>query len=174
MTDVMLDFETFGNGKNACIVQVGAAYFDRKTGEVGKTFSYNIDAKSSVLSGAQIDADTIYWWLSQDREAIESITKGELVSIEKAMTELNQFLAEATNLWSHATFDYVILSETLKRMNIKPTFKYSIARDIRTLTDLAKVDTKALLFDKGIKHNAIDDCLFQIKYCVDCFKKLGV
>lgn len=174
MKDVMLDFETFGNGNNACIVQVGACYFDRKTGEIGKTFKENVDARTSVQSGADIDADTIYWWLSQSSEAIQSVTQGELNPICETMVRLNEFLADAECFWSHATFDFVILMHTLRRLRIKPSFSYRTARDIRTLVDLAGVHPKKGRVREGVHHDALDDCRFQVGYCVEAFNKLGL
>ena len=70
MKDVMLDFETFGNGKNACICQIGVAYFDRKTGKIGKTWKVNVDARTSQASGAGFYADTGYFLPSQSRPPI--------------------------------------------------------------------------------------------------------
>jgi hypothetical protein len=51
MKDVMLDIETFGNGKHAAICQIGACYFDRSNGEIGATFKVNVDARSAEKSG---------------------------------------------------------------------------------------------------------------------------
>ena len=170
MTDVMLDLETLGNGKNACIVQIGACYFNRKTGEIGDTFSCNVDARTSVKTGAEIDADTVYWWLSQSKEAIDSFTKAPLEDLISCMHSLNDFLSKADAIWSHATFDFVIISETYKRLGIKPKFKYKAARDIRTLTDLAQNNDRPAR--EGVHHNALDDCKFQVKYCVIALNKL--
>jgi hypothetical protein len=173
MTDVMIDFETLGNGKNAAVCQVGACYFDRKTGEIGAQFKRNIDARTSVESGAELDADTVYWWLSQSKEAIESFTLGDLTNIRTAFEELNTFLSQAEAIWSHATFDFVILMETLKRLRIKPLFAYRTARDIRTLVDIAGVSAKDPRFVReGTHHDALDDCFFQTKYCVAALQRL--
>lgn len=172
MKDVMIDIETFGNGKNALICQIGGIYFDRKTGETSKHFKVNIDARSVEKSGGQFDADTVYWWLSQSRDAIDSITSDPKFDITVAMNDFNDFLKDADAVWSHATFDFVIVTETLKRLGIKPKFPYKVARDIRTLTDLAKVNTKKPR--SGIHHDALDDCKYQIAYCVEAMNKLGV
>ncbi len=43
MRDCMIDFETLGTGPDAAIIQVGACYFDRVTGEIGATFKRNFD-----------------------------------------------------------------------------------------------------------------------------------
>lgn len=172
MNDVMIDIETLGNGKNACVTQIGACYFDRKTGEIGETFKMNIDARSAVESGAELDADTVYWWLGQSKEAVDSMTAAPLKDIKHVFMMLNNFLISADAIWSHATFDFVILQETYKRLKLKPSFQYRVARDIRTLVDLAGVNTKAFTRE-GTHHDGLDDCKFQIKYCVEAFKKLS-
>lgn len=174
MKDLMVDLETFGNGKNACIVQIGACYFSRHTGAIGETFKINVDARSSVKTGAEMDADTVYWWLSQSREAIDSITEtanGRLSDLHFAMGEFSGFASKAENIWSHATFDFVILQETYKRLGVKPSFSHRAARDIRTLMDLSGVDAKALP-RSGTHHDALDDCLHQVKYCCQAFHKI--
>lgn len=167
----MLDLETFGNGKNACIVQIGACYFNRYTAEIGETLKLNVCAKSAVISGAEIDADTVYWWMSQDKLAQESVIATPREPIIPAMTRLNAFLYNADEIWSHATFDFVIIIETFKRLGIKPSFRYQAARDIRTLVDLGNVKTKSLPRE-GTHHDALDDCKFQVKYCVEAFNNL--
>lgn len=171
--DVMLDFETFGTNANACVVQVGACYFSRTTGKVGHTFLRNVDAQSAVNSGATMDAETIYWWLQQDKEAIKSITEEPMYHIRAVFEDLNDYLANATAIWCHSSFDFSILMETLKRLNIKPKFKYSLARDIRTLVDLSKLNYKKIP-RKGIHHNALDDCKHQVTYCLKALKKIKV
>jgi len=69
MKDVMIDFETFGNGKHACLCQIGAVYFDSTTGELGAEYKANIDAANHSKLGGDLDADTVYWWLAQSIEA---------------------------------------------------------------------------------------------------------
>lgn len=163
MKDVMLDFETFGTGKNACICQVGAVYFNNETGDTGAQYAANIDARTAQVAGAQIDADTVYWWLSQSIEAQKSLTQGGVRPIVEVMTELNDFLGNASRIWSHATFDFVILQHVLKQLNIRPKFGFRAAMDIRTLSYLGgnkKFDTPR----EGVHHNALADCLHQVKY----------
>lgn len=168
----MIDFETIGNGKNACVVQIGACEFNPLTGEILSGVSYNVDAESAIESGAEMDASTVYWWLSQSKEAIASILASPRLPIHGAFTALNIFLADAQTIWSHATFDFVILTETLKRLKIEPKFHYKAARDIRTLMDLSGVSTKDLKRE-GVHHNGLDDAMFQVKYCVMAMRKLS-
>lgn len=172
MKDVMIDIETLGNGKCAAIVQIGACYFDRATGALGKTFKANVDARTQPE--ADFDADTIYWWLSQSREAIESITADPKFSLSIVLNDLNDFLADAKAIWSHATFDFVIITEAFRRLGIKQKFHYRTCRDIRTLVDLAAIDTANVEIQRvGTHHDGLDDAIHQVKYCVLAFQKLG-
>lgn len=167
MRDVMIDIETLGNGKNACIVQIGACYFDRNTGEIGETFACNVEAAGS----GDIDANTVYWWLEQSDAARSSILAKPRVALSQALLNLNAFLKNARAIWSHATFDFVIVTEAYRRLEIKPAYSYRDARDIRTLIDLAGVDA----FAKprvGTHHNGLDDAKYQVTYCVEAFRKL--
>lgn len=170
MEDVMLDLETFGNDPNACIIQIGACYFDQYTGEIGTCFQRRVDARSSVATGGIIDADTVYWWLQQDPQAVASITKNPKVHIATAMAELLEFLKPAKRIWSHATFDFVIINEALKRLRLQQ-LQYKSARDIRTLMWLSGVqpaDFKRI----GVAHSALDDATHQVEYCVAALKAL--
>lgn len=168
MKDLMLDLETLGGINATAICQIGACYFDRNTGEIGKTFKVNVDARTS----GQIDADTIYWWLGQSKEAQHSITTGVLLHERQALTEFSAFAEDAKCIWSHATFDFVGITLAYKRHGIKPSFHYRVAKDIRTLVDLAGVT-----IDKtprtGLHHDALEDCKHQVKYCVEAFRAIA-
>jgi hypothetical protein len=171
MNDLMLDLETFGVSPNSIIVQLGACYFNRETGEIGKTFCENIDTPSAQGYGLTIDASTINWWLSQSKNAQESILKEPRTNIKIVLEQFQEFAIDATQVWSHATFDFVILLNAYNKVGLKFPFHYRAPRDIRTLTDLANIDPKSYKM-QGLEHNALEDCKHQVKYCCDCFKKL--
>lgn len=167
----MLDFETLGVSANASVVQIGACYFDRETGEIGATFKCNVDPKTNV--GATIDAETVFWWLGQDRPAIDSITKGVSFDAPEAFARLNLFLGDAEAIWSHSSFDFAILTDTLRRLGMEPRFSFRAARDIRTLTDISGISPKSVPFE-GVKHDALDDAKHQAYYvsiALDVVKK---
>lgn len=167
MKNLMLDIETLGYRKNACIIQIGACYFDPQTGDILDSFSRNIDARSST---GEIDADTVYFWLNQSRDAINLVTEAPLYTEKDALDDFRRFAHKAEQIWSHATFDFVIIQEALMRHRI-PRFNYKLARDIRTLVDLSGVNLKD--FQRlGTHHNALDDCLYQVKYCHHALKVL--
>ena len=171
MKDVMIDFETLGNGTHKCVCQVGAVYFDKSTGELGKEIRLNIDASSHEKYGGRIDAKTVYWWLAQADQARESILTEPRLDIKEAFLQLNEFLTEAKRIWSHATFDFVTLMETMKQLDIKPTFGYKAGLDLRTLVYLSGTSMDKNIRE-GIHHDGLDDAKFQVKYAVKALNVL--
>jgi hypothetical protein len=167
----MLDLETLGNGNNKVICQIGACEFDLETGEIGKTFKVNVDAETHVREGGNLDAKTVYWWLSQDKEAINSIIADPKLPIREAFNQLNDFLKDAKQIWSHSTFDFVTIQDTYNLLGIKTLFRYNSARDIRTLVSLANISIDKTPRE-GVHHDALHDCLHQVKYCVQAYRKL--
>lgn len=169
MKDVMIDIETMGTRSTSMIVQIGACYFDRETGEIGKTFKININPLDDKLT---VDWHTIKWWLIQSEEARNSIIDESFHDTYSALTELQDFLnIEAKYIWSHATFDIPILLNAFHVYNLKFPLHYTKMRDIRTLMDIAnhKGNKQARV---GTHHDALDDCEFQVKYCVEAMNKL--
>lgn len=169
MKDVMIDLETLGTRSTSAIVQIGACYFDRKTGEIGDTFTINVLHKYMGIDVFTMDHETVNWWLVQSEEARKSIS--ELgVDIKDAMTQLHHFLKGADFLWSHATFDIPIIQNSFEKCGLKNPIPYRGMRDIRTLMDLA--DHRSTIEREGTHHDALDDCKFQVAYCVEALNKL--
>lgn len=164
--DVMIDIETMGTRSTAMIVQIGACYFNRETGEIGKEFLVNTHA---VDDNFTVDHGTLTWWLEQSEEARMSITDISM-GIDIAVERLSFFLEDAKYLWSHATFDIPILLHAFDVYKWKFPIHYSKMRDIRTLMDLA--DHRGTKEREGIHHNALDDCKYQVGYCVEAMNKL--
>lgn len=170
MKDMMLDIEAMGTGNNAAIIQIAACYFDRKTGKIGDKFKVNIDLNSSIDVGLSVNADTICWWLEQSDEARKSILKKPRVKIKTALNDFKSFSKKAKNIWSHSPYDFTIICSALIACGFKP-LNYRYARDIRTLTDLGKKG-KNDFKREGTHHDALDDCIFQVKYCVAAMQNL--
>jgi len=170
MKDVMLDIETLGNGEYAAIVQISACYFDRVTGEIGQTFDQKIDLEDACKYG-QVDGSTLKFWLQQDPEVIRQVMSGTR-RLDEVLMEFELFARDADCIWSHATFDFVIVQEALKKNDCLKRLKYKSARDLRTLCDLAQLKESDYPPAVGKTHNALDDCYFQVKYAVTALNKL--
>ena len=76
-------------------------------------------------------------------------------------------------VWGNsARFDLGILENAYSKFNVNIPWNHWNERDVRTLVAFAPEIKKNMVFE-GVKHNPIDDCKHQIKYCCEIFKKLN-
>lgn len=169
MKDVMIDIETWGTRPTSAIIQIGACYFDRETGEIGKEFLRNIDYVVST-EPFTTDEATMQWWSEQSQEAKDSLNIDPM-PIKNVLEELSEFLKKADYLWSHATFDIPIICNAYSVFEMKIPVHYRGMRDIRTLMDLANHMSEKVR--EGIHHNGLDDAKFQVGYVVEALNKLS-
>lgn len=170
MQDVMLDLETLDTKSTAAVVQIGACYFDRETGNIGHTFKVNVrpDFEDTTVS-----YDTIAWWLTQSDAARQSITDSPVDPL-MAINSLSEFLqkGKAKYIWSHATFDVPILLHLYETWAKKFPIHYTKMRDIRTVMDLADVSLDDMPQREGTHHDALDDCCYQVGYVTQALRSL--
>lgn len=166
MQDLMIDIETMGNSHNAVMIQLAGVFFDRETGKTGREFCENVCAESCLEEGFETNEATKKWWAQQDPDVLKAITQNTS-PVSEVMERFASFVGTDSELivWSHATFDFVIVQNYLKTLKAGH-LPYRGARDIRTLVDLSGIDLNNYDWSKKT-HNALDDCKFQIKYCVD-------
>jgi hypothetical protein len=162
---LMVDLETLGTGPCAVITQIGACWFDME-GNVGKTFSANINIQSALDVGLQVDGDTIKWWFQQPSRTFVNNTD----KITKVLRQFANFCTGAKHVWSHATFDMPILFNAYRECGEKIPFHYRSPKDIRTLVWLW--GGKAERPERDDKHDALADCLYQVKYVTKCYKDI--
>jgi len=171
---LMIDFETLGVNFNAPIIQIGACYFNPQTGRVGPEFERGVDLDSSLKEGFSPDASTIRWWMNQTDIARGSVFNNSLntVGVREAIGDLTSFMEGALSVWSHATADAVWLTNHQRVLGIPPSVHFTQYKDIRTLTYLAGVNS-ADFAPVGEAHVALDDCKFQISYCIEAIRVLN-
>lgn len=174
MKDLMIDIETMGNTLNAVMIQLAAVFFDRKTGETGQEFCMSIAPITCEEWGFTKDESTVKWWSEQNQDVLNEILNNPF-HVKEVMDSFVEFLGnDLKNLlvWSHATFDFPIVQNYLKTLT-ESYMPYRGARDIRTLVDLSGIDLEKYDWANGKTHNALDDCKFQIKYCVDAMNMIA-
>lgn len=165
----MIDIETMGTGEKAAMIQLAGCYFDRNTGELGKKFCENINLQDCLDNGFTKDPSTEKWWSEQNQDILNDILSNNR-KVEDVIKDFSLFMKGADCIWSHATFDFPIVQTYLKHFKAR-YMPYKGARDIRTLVDLSGIDLNDYNW-KAKTHNALDDCKFQVKYCVDALKLL--
>lgn len=162
MQHITFDLETLGNNYNSPIIQIGAVKFE-EDGSIIDTFKHNINWESLQRYDFDIDYSTVRWWLSQSREAQDSVIDQGGVDLITALIDFNKWIGEPEKYeyWAHATFDPIILANAYRKTGIKNPIPFRQQRDIRTLNFLAgKVEVEK----EGITHTALDDAKFQAKY----------
>lgn len=174
MKDVMIDIETMGTKPYSVILSVAAIRFDVKTGEIGDTFYRIIDVKSAKKAGLIFDFDTVIWWSNQPEDVRNSILKGEN-RLLLVLHDLMMFIGtESRAIWSNSpSFDLSLIRNACERLDIDPIWQYWEERDVRTVSSLMPEVRKSMLRE-GIHHNALDDCMFQIKYLVATLSELKI
>lgn len=170
MNDLMLDLETWGTNPGCVVVQIGACFFDNKTGQIGETFSRNIDPRDSVKQGFLMEVDTILWWLGQEKAAQDAVHKHSF-HVSDTLVAFNSFLQgkKIDRVWCHKGFDFPLLAAYYRKMDMPFPLNHWTFRDLHTILDLAKMNIKNRKRD-GIFHNGLDDCLFQVKYLVEALQ----
>jgi len=179
MKEIMVDIETLGTDSNSVIVSISAVAFDIANGKVGETFEVGIDILEQALHGGMVDNGTIAWWSTQSKEAKKTLTKISSQPVEQALSGFNKWLVDTVSvdlkdvkLWGNGSgFDNVIIRNLYRRSNIDFVLPYWCDNDVRTLVTLANIDTRDYTFE-GVKHNGIDDCKHQIRYCSDAYRAL--
>lgn len=176
----MVDLETLGTEPGCVIVSISAVQFDMETGETGKLYNRFISVEDSVERGLVIEPSTTVWWLSQSTEAItklsEGIKAGKNTKLSSALTDFNSWmlftLGRDFEIWGNSNrFEFGILEAAYKAVNIKPYWNHRNERDVRTLVSLAPEIKEGTVFE-GVKHDGIDDCKHQIKYCSTIYKAI--
>ncbi len=164
----MLDIETLSTDSNGVIVSISAVEFELNTGKTGNRFEMGVDIQEQLDNGAIIDGDTVMWWLSQDKQAQKQLVRLERHPVADVLKAFNDFVesADCSGLWGNSpSFDNVMVRNLYKRHKTSFVAPFWIDKCVRTRAADMHVDKSKLSF-VGTKHNGIDDCLHQIKYCI--------
>jgi exodeoxyribonuclease VIII len=177
-THIMLDIETLGTGSNSLVLGIGAVEFSL-SGATFRQFSINLPVLEQILNpNVQVDVDTISWWKLQSNEAKLSLLKKKPAkTVKEGLEAFSKFLTsfeEPPSLWGNGcTFDNAIIRNLYKAFGISFPLPFYADKDVRTIVDLIdykKVKDKVAF--TGTKHNAIDDCLYQVKLVAEGLKLL--
>ena len=118
-----------------------------------------------------MSADTVLWWLSNDDKAIKRIAGAEFMQLLHGIEYIESVLQRADVVWSHSTFDPVIIMENFRIADIDMDFSHKIFKDLRTLEWLTNTDPYDMCIDEFVIHSAADDCIRQIKWAAPAIKK---
>lgn len=185
--NVMIDIETLSTHKNAAIIEIGAVEFNKFTGETGETFNIIIEPSEWCRNDRHVDGETIQWWFRQTQEARNRFVNMPkdvyTTDLNDALWKLKYFIMDCNSVdedknvvvWGNgSSFDIAILENAYNYFHMEIPWKFWSVNDVRTIVDLNPSVKENCKFDKGIKHNAVSDCLYQVKYLTDTIKSLNI
>jgi hypothetical protein len=113
--------------------------------------------------GMDVNNETLEWWKKQSPEAkYDAFEHPVRTHIKDALLQLKDFVKGISCFWANSpNFDYVILENAYTLFKIDVPWKFWQLRDCRTVYDIGKVNMKTIC--KETKHNALEDCYYQIK-----------
>lgn len=169
MQSIMLDIETLGTTANSIILSIAAVKFEFGNDNT-EVYSVNIDPKSAKKYGMISNPSTIQWWKDQRQEALKAFMTNQ-ISIESALDGFTDFVGpqwkDTIFFVNGASFDYPILQWSYDATGRTAPWKYWNQRDARTLYAICGIDMRSYP-RVGTYHNAVDDCLTQIKALKEC------
>jgi DNA polymerase III epsilon subunit-like protein len=173
MKHISFDLETLGTSPSAPIIQIGAVEFTEE-GIITNKFYRNVNWKSLEKYPFNVDYSTIKFWMKQSDAARNSVLKEEgSQNIKKVLKEFSAYVKSIgrCKVWSHATFDPVVLTNSYRVVGIDQPISFRNFCDIRTLNYLANITTS--VSREGTHHDALDDAIFQAKYISEMLRKIN-
>jgi len=187
MKDLMIDIETAGELPNSKILTVGAVFFDRNSGRLGKEF-YMRASHTLGINGKRISTKaTQYWWEHKaPDEAREEAFGGEEL-LEVVLIKFKRWVRDNCSLtkvrpWGNgSTFDEVLLENAYRMLanpeksgySIAPPWRFYNIRDVRTALDMAKIKKSSIPFE-GVEHHALDDAKHEARLVIASVQKVGI
>lgn len=168
LNNVMIDVETLSTRPDAVIIQIAAVKFEFKSDKT-ENFVANCSMKSSIELGLHTDKATLDWWKEQPPEVLKSILK-DTIPISDSINQFIDFVSPSKDMvfWANGmNFDYPVIESTCRALDVPVPWKYWNLRDTRTVYSIFGLDWRN--YPRiGSYHNAIDDCLTQIKALKEC------
>lgn len=161
-TDLFIDIEALGHKPGCAVIQIGAAVFDRHTGEIADSIQIYIQPEKNDRFHA--DLDTLAWHARQgtfphppDIAEIAFNTGDAVDCFSEFLGGVSDFGHVIDDVWSWgADYDFPIIEPLFERFAIggEPPWMYWQVSDARTVWKLAFPGVK-----HGKRpHHALDDC----------------
>lgn len=169
----MLDVETLGVGGRCVILSCGIVPFDIETGQTYENDSFHerINKAHSLNEGFTSTPSTMAFWNTQPKAQREWEFGGKLTILEFCQS-LTIYLDKVRKRWgtfaiwaSASKLDFGGLFNLFEHVGMKFPIPYTAERCTRTIRAMTKdvCPVEKSYETRGITHNAIDDCIAQIK-----------
>ena len=171
---ITVDLETLGRNESAFFVQIAAVEFD-EDGNVIDYFNQYVDFESYMRYPFTMDINTVVWWLGQSKESQEKVFSDNVhrTPIEDVLALFEDWILGKgeCNIWQHSSFDVPKINYAIKEvLKHDQRINFYYWKDIRTLTETTGIPKPKM--EKGVAHDALDDCVHQAHYISKCLKEV--
>lgn len=180
-THVMIDIETLGTCHDAALLSLGAVKFNPCGDGITEAFYIRIDPASCEHFGLSIEANTVAWWMHEDRaEARKALAATEAIDLPSALDGFSQWFGpESLPVWGNgATFDNVIVRSAFDAIGMPCPWKFWHDRCFRSFKNLAKAlaPPKVLMPESAVDvaHHALYDAHLQALHAQVISEFLGL
>lgn len=171
MTDVMIDIETTGTDPyHNAMIQLAAIQFNYETQEIGSVFNHCL----RIPAGRYWDEDTREWWGKQKAHILQDIYS-KMQDPRDVTLAFNDFICSAgqpLRFWSRGSFDWWFVQSYFDWCDRPMPFAHNAAMDLRAfqsgLFGKPKEPDMSWLTHPGDAHNALYDCVLQLKRLFSC------
>lgn len=166
----MIDIETMGTTPDCAIVSIGGVIFDPRYGKVSDDTIYvELDWRNQ---GRRICPETADWWKQQGQQARKALNGN--IELEDALDNIEFWLPDDVKVWANGpTFDISFLEHAYQSFNMEVPWKFWNARCMRTIKDMYESQRGGLSRAAGgVKHNALDDAVYQAKAVCHMWNKI--
>jgi DNA polymerase III epsilon subunit-like protein len=157
--ELMIDIETLSTRHDAAIISIAAIFFNIDTKQIARPYFYEeIDHVS--LNAFHQDPKTLAWWAKQEKPILNGSC-----TIENALQNLITYIKNQppSRIWAKSpSFDCNIIKYACSHFDLEWPIPFWSERDVRTIQDIAQLPNSFTA-----THDAIEDCLSQIRTVID-------
>lgn len=179
INDVSLDIESAGTCAGYMVVNVGAIYFNRHTGQFGERIDLSLDVLELEEHGYRRDRDTMKWWKAQPDSVQEHCWAG-ILPVKDALRRLGLFFENCRfndgEVWVKGEhMDIAMLEFMYDKEGQDIPWYYRAPRDIRTyeaaLQDVGG-ETQFMIPHEGPAHTGLADAIYQARWIMAATQEL--
>lgn len=176
-TDVMVDIETVGRGRDAVVASVGLVMIDMVKLEVDLQSSrhWALEWETQVEQGGRkLDPNTIQWWMKQEELPREVLLTNQVPTWE-ALAEIGAVIKTADYVWANpAAFDLKILGSLYRSYCMDPPWSWRQALCMRGLENGFRLVREHEWWDapNEVKHCAEHDAIAQAQELVHVLRAI--
>jgi hypothetical protein len=180
MLHMMVDIESLDTTPSTVICSLGAVVFEDQRMEIVSKRVWNCNWQAQLNQGRTVSEATLRWWLEQEEAARQALLRRGY-ELSQVLHELRAFWnsSKPERVWANGTdFDIAALAHAYAHNNPAlvagetTPWKYNQARDLRLFKDLLPDSVYQSIKPPVVKHNAMQDAIFQAEYVMECLRLL--